>query len=215
MADDDLGPDKALIFRITHRDNVPWILDHGLHCRNSAIRDPDFVPIGNVEVIESRRTHAVRCHLGGNLGDYVPFYFTSHSPMFYNIRTGYRDLQQFPNSEIVIIVSSLPKLKKCGISFVFTDRHALLATAQILADLKDLDKIDWDVLRRKDFKRDPEDPGKMERYEAEALAYNHVPIQALHAIVCFDDSVVQIIKRQVANRQMELTVARKPSRYFV
>ncbi|MDZ7841664.1 MAG: hypothetical protein U5R46_12760 [Gammaproteobacteria bacterium] len=23
----DLTPDKALIFRITHRDNVPWIMD--------------------------------------------------------------------------------------------------------------------------------------------------------------------------------------------
>jgi hypothetical protein len=25
-----LNPDKALIFRIVRRDNLPWILDHGL-----------------------------------------------------------------------------------------------------------------------------------------------------------------------------------------
>ena len=31
----NLNPEKALIFRIVHKDNVPWILDHdGLHCRN-------------------------------------------------------------------------------------------------------------------------------------------------------------------------------------
>lgn len=29
----NLNPEKALIFRIVHADNVPWILDHdGLHC---------------------------------------------------------------------------------------------------------------------------------------------------------------------------------------
>lgn len=30
----NLNPEKALIFRIVHRDNLPWILDHGLHCRS-------------------------------------------------------------------------------------------------------------------------------------------------------------------------------------
>jgi hypothetical protein len=44
----DLNPDKALIFRITHLDNVPWILDNGLHCRSSEVLDPDFVNIGNL-----------------------------------------------------------------------------------------------------------------------------------------------------------------------
>ncbi len=35
-----LSPDKALIFRITHIANMPWILANGLHCPNSDIRDP-------------------------------------------------------------------------------------------------------------------------------------------------------------------------------
>ncbi len=29
-----LNPEKALIWRIVHRDNLPWILDNGLHCGN-------------------------------------------------------------------------------------------------------------------------------------------------------------------------------------
>jgi hypothetical protein len=36
-----LNADKALIFRITHRDNVPWILGHGMCCRNAPVQDPD------------------------------------------------------------------------------------------------------------------------------------------------------------------------------
>ena len=33
----NLNPEKALIFRMAHRDNLPWILDHGLHARNGEI----------------------------------------------------------------------------------------------------------------------------------------------------------------------------------
>lgn len=42
-----LNPDKALIWRIIHRDNLPWVLDHGLHCGNSAVKAPGWVSIGN------------------------------------------------------------------------------------------------------------------------------------------------------------------------
>jgi hypothetical protein len=77
-----------------------------------------------------------------------------------------------------------------------------------------LDKIDWDVIRRRDFKRDPEDPGKVERYEAEALIYRHVPIDALHAIICYNDGVKEIIEKHADERRIDVTIARKPSRYF-
>ena len=33
-----LNPQKALIWRIVHRDNIPWILDNGLHCGNSLVQ---------------------------------------------------------------------------------------------------------------------------------------------------------------------------------
>ena len=38
--------EKAFIFRITHRDNVPWIMANGSHCRNANRIDPGFVTIG-------------------------------------------------------------------------------------------------------------------------------------------------------------------------
>src|ERR1035437_6684336 len=70
----DLNPQKALIFRIVHRDNVPWILDHGLHCRNSGNVDPNYVEIGNPDLISKRNHHFVPKPPGGTLSDYVPFY---------------------------------------------------------------------------------------------------------------------------------------------
>ena len=49
---ENLNPDKALIFRIVHRSNIPWILDNGMYCRNADIQAPDYQTIGNHELIE-------------------------------------------------------------------------------------------------------------------------------------------------------------------
>lgn len=43
----NLNPEKALIWRIVHRDNLRWILDNGLHSGNSNIQSNDWVHIGN------------------------------------------------------------------------------------------------------------------------------------------------------------------------
>lgn len=42
----NLTPERARIFRITHIDNVPWILENGLHCGSSNVRDSGFIQIG-------------------------------------------------------------------------------------------------------------------------------------------------------------------------
>ena len=95
-----LTPEKALIFRIVHRDNVPWILDNGLHCKNSKVSDPNFVEIGNKDLIGKRGRHLVKQPPGGTLSDYIPFYFTPFSPMLFNIKTGWGGIRQRNNDEM-------------------------------------------------------------------------------------------------------------------
>lgn len=119
-----LNPEKALIWRIIHRDNLPWVLQHGLHSGNSAHRAPNWVSIGNAELIDKRARHPVPMPPGGLLNDYVPFYFTPFSVMMRNIRSGRGGVQQRQNDEIVILVSSLHHLAKQGLPFLFTDMHA-------------------------------------------------------------------------------------------
>jgi len=122
----NLTAEKALIFRITHINNVPWILRNGLRCKNSDVQDPTFVRIGNLELIQRRTARNVPVPPGGTLSDYIPFYFTPFSMMMYNIKTGYGGIRQFPNRKIVIMVSSLRGLADRGVATVFSDRHAYL-----------------------------------------------------------------------------------------
>jgi hypothetical protein len=77
----NLNPEKALIWRITHRKNLPWILANGLHAGNSGPRLRDWVSIGNEDLIGRRAHRKVPVPPGGVLNDYVPFYFTPFSPM--------------------------------------------------------------------------------------------------------------------------------------
>jgi hypothetical protein len=192
-----ISPEKALIFRITHRDNLPWIVKNGLHPRNSSHRDPHFVSIGNIDLIEKRQDRTVPISPGGTLSDYVPFYFTPYSPMLLNIKTGYHGVVRRSNDEIVVLVSSLHTLVAKGIPFVFTDRHAYLFLAQYYSDLVQLDKIDWNSLRMRDFRRDPDDPGRIERYQAEALVYQHVPLEALVGIACHSEAARTELERNI------------------
>ncbi len=113
----DLNPKNALIFRIIHRDNMPWVLDHGLYCRSSNTFDPHYVTIGNPDLIERRSRHPVPLPPGGTLDDYVPFYFTPYSPMLYNIKTGYGNIRKRGNNEIVVLVSSLNALRRGRCAF--------------------------------------------------------------------------------------------------
>jgi hypothetical protein len=207
----DLNPTKALIFRIMHRDNVPWALTNGLHCRSSKTHDPNYVNIGNVDLISKRNHRVVPIAPGGTLGDYVPFYFTPYSPMLYNIKTG-RGVPKRPNDEIVIAVSSLHKLRKQSVPFAFTDRHAYLNAAQFSSDLARLDWIDWTTLQQRDFQRDASD--KFERYQAEALIHRHLPIDGLFGIICYNDSVAEQFQKLVSSIGLTLQIATKPGFYF-
>jgi len=148
------------------------------------------------------------------LDDYLPFYFTPHSPMMYNIKTGWGDIRQRCNDEIVILVSSLKTLKDNGVTFLFTDRHAYLSAAQYYSKLEDLDQIDWPILQRRDFKSDPEDLDKKERYQAEALIYRYAAIDSILGIVCYNEAVASRVVREIKTQALRIGVAIKPGWYF-
>lgn len=209
-----LNAQKALIWRIVHRNNIPWLLDNGLHCGNSAVQSPNWEHIGNQELIDKRATHSVSVGMGGYLNDYVPFYFTPFSPMMKNIHSGYGGAKQRPNDEIVILVSSLHKIKTMGLQHVFTDGHAYYAWSNFYTDLADLDKIDWPILQARDFKRDPNDPAKFERYQAEALIHQYCPATALEGMVCYTENTKTILDAWLQQRGLNMPVYARSGWYF-
>ena len=184
-----------------------------MHARNGKRFDPNYRNIGNPDLIDKRSRRIVEVSPGGTLSDYVPFYFTPYSIMMFNIKTGY-GVKQVPNDEIVIFVSSLRDVAARHRQFVFTDQHAYPVMANYYTDLARLGEIDWPILQRRDFKADPDDPGKKERYQAEALIWKHVPLADFRGICCYTPEVESTIKAEIESRELSLKVAVQTSWYL-
>lgn len=208
-----LTPENALIFRATHIDNVPWILDHGLHAASSELEDPSFRTIGDPELIARRPRRTVDVPPGGTLGDYVPFYFTPFSPMLYKIVTGH-GIEAVPREQLVVLASSVHLLAGKGIPYVLSDRHAYLAMARFSNDLGGLERVPWEQLRARDFARDSEDHEKFDRYQAEALVHRHLPLDGLLGIACYDAAGRDRVAAELTRRGRKLTLIVDPDRFF-
>lgn len=210
----ELTAEKALIFRITHIENVPWILANGLHCCNSDCLDPNFRQIGNPDLIGKRSTRAVPIAPHGRLSDYVPFYFTPRTPMLLNIKTGYNGMKKTAMPDIAVMVTSLHKAAAEGLEFVFTDRHAYVQAARFFRDIRELNQLDWKLLQKRDFKRNPDEPGKCERYQAEALVYKSVPVSALLWIACHGPDQEKRLKEEVSRLSLSTKIVVRQEWYF-
>lgn len=211
----DLTPANGLLFRITHVGNLRWLLTHGLHCARAQLRDPAFIEIGSSNLIAKRRDRRVPQHPCGTLSDYVPFYFTPRSPMLFNIKTGWKGLQRRSNADIAILVTAVSHLKRLEVPILFTDRHAYAATARFSNSPDGLSSmVDWAILQNRDFRNTDEYPDKMDRYQAEALVYRHVPVTALRGIGCVSASVQTRIEALVAEMGLSLRVVVRPGWYF-
>ncbi len=211
----NLNPDKALIFRIVHRINLPWLLRHGVHCRNSAQQDPDYRSIGNPELIAKRQHRDIPVAPGGTLADYVPFYFTPYSPMLYNIRTGWGGIQSQSNEDIAILVSSLDQLDTTDRRYVIADRHAYLAVASFCNDRSGLADLPWQDWQQRHFQRDLEDPDRFDRYQAEVLVHHELPVQALLGVVVYTPKIREQVALMAADVGMaKLAIRALPNWYF-
>jgi hypothetical protein len=182
-------------------------------CRADS-RGHGYVEIGNPELIGKRDNRIVPIEPGGTLSHYVSFYFTPASPMLYNIKTGWNGIRHRPNEEILILVSTLLKLQEAGVPFVFTDRHAYLLAASFYTDLAYLDRLPWDLLQTKNFRRNHEDPSAFERYQAEALVYRRLPVDSLLAIACYNAASAAFVDRLLADHGLRIRTLIRPGWYF-
>ena len=132
----------------------------------------------------------------------------------FNIYTGYSGVQKRANEEIYIAVSSLPNLVERQCDFVFTDRHAYLATASFHTSLDDLHLLPWDHWRARDFKRDPNDSAKIERYQAETLVYDEVPNDCIIGLVCVNNAEKERIEGACSRAGVPLQPVVRPGWYF-
>ncbi len=208
----DLTPAKALIFRVTHRNNLPLILENGLVCQTLVLDQQNFTPIGNAGIIDDRRRRRVEADPYGTLSDYVPFYFTPVTPMMLNIVTG-RGVPRRDRQELVVLVSSLRILANHGVRFVYTDRKAFDIAAMFTGndDLSELENLPWAALRAMDFRRNLNDPESFDRYMAEALVHQRLPVECITGLGVCDVDTQEAVEGLLStcSREIRIVVRRR------
>ncbi|SDM11031.1 protein of unknown function [Catalinimonas alkaloidigena] len=203
-------PKEVYLYRLVHWQNVEHILRHGLCTRKHSQADPNYIAIGDRSLIENRAEYPIPGRLyAGSLGDYVPFYFGPHSPMLYMIIKGLKGIQQRPQEDLVYLISSLSRIKAAGCEFFFTDRHAKTRLARSYQDESDLDKIDWDVVKSKEWKNTEEDTDRRDRKQAEFLVKDYVPISCIQAILVKSRGRQEYIQGVVKDLQLPIDVHRE------
>ena len=177
-------PHNPKIHRIVHWQNVDYILQHGIFTRGHAQTDPNYVEIGHTQLIGQRHTYPIPDFpLAGTLGECVPFYFGTHSPMLYAIMKGATGVQQRPQDEIVYVNSRVNTIVNYPLPFFFTDQHAKAALANGYNNVADLNAIDWTVVLSRQWANTPTDLNKRDRKQAEFLVLRHVPAACILEIV--------------------------------
>lgn len=122
------------LYRITHLENIPHILKHGITHKDSQNKNPGYKNIGDLSLINTRSHKHVIVDNGEfnsetefisiKLGDYIPFYFGVRMPMLYVAQHGGNFVESSTSPEnIVYLACPLCQVISCG-EFYFSDGHA-------------------------------------------------------------------------------------------
>lgn len=195
--------ETIFLYRITHIENIPHVLDYGVTHRNSVNANPAFRSIGDVSLIDTRNSKRVQVDNGDlfseqavsiTLGDFIPFYFGVRMPMLYVIQRGGNFVQtKTEATEIVYIACSLQKIVELGLPFYFTDGHATdnLTTFYSSDFVEQLPKIvNWEAVKSKYWSGE-ENLNVKRKKQAEFLAQADIPSDCIRGFGVYDDQAKQ------------------------
>lgn len=206
-------PKPTLIFRIIHRKNLEILLEEGKLFAPNYSTNPNYISIGETNLIRQRGDKAIIISPFGTMKDYISFYFGVRSPMLYCIWNGF-DVQQRPQHDIIYLISSIEKLEELKVKYVFTDGHSFAGYTQFFNDPKNLNQIDWRTIRSRNWANTDDDPDKKRRKEAECLVYREVSVDAIFEIVVYNQAAYDYILNVLNEKNKNIPVALRRDWYY-
>lgn len=189
-----------ILLRLIHSDMLEEVLTNGMYSKNSGHEIPGYINIGDAELIKQRDEYVVKIDPpNGHLGDYIPFYFAGHSPMLLNIKTGYRGIKKYPQSELVYLVCRISDIIEQCPHWCFTDGHAKSSITKFHNKVEDLSLLDWATINLQIWRSTEDDWDKMRRKQAEFLVKKHVPVTCISQIIVINSEQEAKVK-EIENR---------------
>lgn len=173
-----------------------------------------YANIAHDSIQEKRANKQVTCGPGGTLHDYVPFYFGHRSPMLYSINRGNVEGYEEGQGPVVHLVTKLTHVKSAGVPYVFSDGHGIKAWVEFFDDDKDLDKIDWPLMRAKYWFDRDEDPNRAFRRQAEFLVRDHFPWEGFAGMLVLNEETKAAAESAMDGADHRPQVLVHPAAYY-
>jgi len=204
------------IYHITHVLNLKNIIqNNGLLCYNN-LKEGNYIDIASQDIQGRRARQVIRMGPGGNLHDYVPFFFCKRPPMLYKITKDYEQdvcLAKSPY-EVVYLVVKIGDIYEANFPCVFCDGHGIMRTVGYYEDPRDLSNIDWELMESKYWYDTIEDPNRKCRRQAEFLIYKKVPWNFIRGIAVYNNRIKEQVMQLLEKHSIKPEVKTFPDWYY-
>ena len=223
-------PNPVRLFHITAINNLKEICQLGkLVSKNAGISQGiNYQNIAHAGIQTVRAVKVVKNPPGGNIHDYVPFYFAPRSPMLSAIHNGNVDGCSLKQDDILHLETTVELATASNTEFIFYDRNATKSYSAAFTDLSKLEaEIAWDLITEEPrldgyckYFLDRHTPEKycdrMERRQAEFLLKHAVHLSAMTRIGVINESKAEIVRNILIETGINnLPVVVKTAWYFL
>jgi hypothetical protein len=214
---------KVILYRITHIENIPHILQYGITHKDSINTNTVYINIGDLSLIDTRSKKKVNIDNGEynpngmvtiTLGDYIPFYFGVKMPMLYVAQHGGNFVERATSpTDIIYLGCSVSKIISSKLNFYFSDGHA----TDMLTSFYDKSKIDelvnivdWDAVKSS-YWGGAENLNIKRKKQAEFLVSGDLSVEFIIAFGCYNEKAKdKLISYGVASEKIKII----PQAYF-
>lgn len=185
------------IYRMTHVENIPHILEHGITHRNSPNANLNYINIGDISLISTRDNKEI-CICDKNdqyiksiiLGDFIPFYFGIRMPMLYVVQNGGNFVMHpTPPCDIIYLVCPICEVIKWQSDYYYTDGHAIFEFTKFFDKSRITElpcQIDWQSIEARYWGGNENLLLKC-RKQAEFLAKDDIPSCVITNFLCYNE----------------------------
>ena len=220
-------PKPLRIFHITAIPNLAGIAKSKMLHANAVLQKKKIAHanIAYQGAQGKRATKLVAKPPGGVIHDYVPFYFAPRSPMLMAIEGGRVEGCPYRQADILHLVTTVEAVVAEGLSYVFYDYNATLDISTCYSNLRDLDKIDWDL-----FHESPRMDGyckywhsrvdnpkyilRMETRQAEFLVHKSVPLNLIPIVGAYSAAKAAEVQEILDDADIDIPVEVKSTWYY-
>jgi hypothetical protein len=195
-------PGRALIYHITHVDNLRSILADGGLWSDTAItaRGGAEATIGMSNIKRRRLGLPIKCHPGDCVGDYVPFYFCPRSIMLFLIHRANHPELTYSGGQgpIVHLEADLHETvawaESEGCRWAFSLSNAGAFYTEFRNRLDQLGEVDWTAVEATDFREEQVKEGK----QAEFLVHKFFPWRLVRRVGVHIPSIQSRVLRELS-----------------